>query len=281
MSPQPLALHHFTLCDVSPLELVSIAAEVGCDGVCLFVESPPGFGFPLVTPALRSDLLARLREHEVRVTNLEFFSLTEAVDLDGFRPALALGAQLGARLAVTHIHDPDPLRGTDCLGRLAELAGEYGLQLGLEFMALTPGCTSLAAAAGFVERVGRSNLGIGVDALHLARTGGTPAEVAALAPGMVAYAQLCDGPLLAAGVDALDPARYAEEAFNRLPPGQGVFPLAELIRALPPTAALDVEVPMPRLAAQGVSALQRARLAVAGARSLLDAQASQTINQPQ
>jgi len=271
MPTTPLALHHFTLCDVSPLELVPIAAEVGCAGVCLFVESPPGFGFPLVTPAMRGELLARLRDHGVRVTNLEFFSLTEAVDLEGFRPALALGAELGARLAVTHIHDPDPLRATDCLGRFAELAGEYGLQLGLEFMALTPGCTSLAAAAGFVERVGRANLGIGVDALHLARTGGTPAEVAALAPGLIAYAQLCDGPLLPAGVDALAPARYVEEAFNRLPPGQGVFPLEELLRALPPAAAVDVEVPMPRLAAQGVSAVQRARLAVEGARNLVDA----------
>lgn len=281
MPTTPLALHHFTLCDVSPLELVPIAAEVGCDGVCLFVESPPGFGFPLVTPAMRGELRARLREHGVRVTNLEFFSLTEAVDLDGFRPALALGAELGARLAVTHIHDPDQLRATDCLGRFAELAGEYGLQLGLEFMALTPGCTSLAAAAGFVERVGRANLGIGVDALHLARSGGTPAQVTALAPGMVSYAQLCDGPLLPAGVAALDPVRYAEEAFNRLPPGQGVFPLAELLRALPPAAALDVEVPMPRLAAQGVLSLHRARLAVAGARNLIDALARQTINQPQ
>lgn len=270
MPTAPLALHHFTLCDVSPLELVPIAAEADCDGVCLFVESPPGFGFPLVTPGMRGELRARLREHQVRVTNLEFFSLTEAVDLERFRPALGLGAELGARLAVTHIHDPDPVRATDCLGRFAELAGEYGLQLGLEFMALTPGCTSLAAAAGFVRRVGCANLGIGVDALHLARSGATPAEVAALAPGMVAYAQLCDGPLLPAGIEALDPARYAEEAFDRLPPGQGVFPLAELLRALPPGAALDVEVPMPRLAAQGVSARQRARLAVEGACTLID-----------
>lgn len=70
----PLALHHFTLGDVSPLELVPIAAEVGCAGVCLFVESPPGFGFPLVTPAMRGELIARLREHGVRVI---------AVDLKG------------------------------------------------------------------------------------------------------------------------------------------------------------------------------------------------------
>ena len=67
---------------------------------------------------------------------------------------------------------------------------------------------------------------------------------------MVVYAQLCDGPLLAMGVDALDPVRYAEEAFNRLPPGLGA--LAELIRALPPAVVLDIEVPMPRLAVQGV-----------------------------
>ncbi|MNE90157.1 hypothetical protein D3C80_1876410 [compost metagenome] len=57
-----------------------------------------------------------------------------------------------------------------------------------------------------------------------------------------------------------------------------MFPLAELLRALPPAAALDVEVPMPWLAAQGISASQRARLAVEGARNLIDALARRTIN---
>ena len=44
--------------------------------------------------------------------------------------------------------------------------------------------------------------------------------VAALTPGLVAYAQLCDGPLLPAGGEAMDPARYAEEAFDRPQPGR-------------------------------------------------------------
>lgn len=266
---RPLALHHFTLCDVSPLALVSIAAELDCSAVCLFVESPAGFAFPLVTPAMRAELRQRLRCAGVSVSNFEFFSLTEAVQLDSFRPALALGADLGARLAVTHIHDTHVARAADCLGRFTELADEYGLRLGLEFMVLTSGCTSLGAAAGFVERVGRTSLGIGIDALHLQRSGGSPDQVAALSPGLIAYAQLCDGPELTEGIDTLEPARYAAEAFDRLPPGQGTFPLVELIRTLPSGIPLDVEVPMATLVGQGIAAGQRARLAVASARQVL------------
>lgn len=264
-----LALHHFSLSDVPPLELVPLAAEVGCQGVCLFVESPAGFAFPMVTPAMLGGLRRRLTDYGVRVTNLEFFSLNADTDPESFRPALELGAALGGQLAVTHIHDTDSARALDSLGRFAVLAGEYDLRLGLEFMPLTPGCTSLTQAVEFVARAGRANVGVGIDALHLFRTGGTPADVCALAPELIAYAQLCDGLALAPGVDPLEPSRYAEEAFARQVPGQGVFPLAELIRALPPDVPLDVEVPQPQQARGNISPLRRARLAVEGARRVL------------
>ena len=274
--PPPLALHQTTVLQCSPPELVSIAAELGCDGVCVFVQVPasPGAGrpvFPRVTPAMLPEMRARLRDTGVNVTNLEYFPLTAEVALQDFRAALELGAALGARRAVTHLHDTDENRGSDSLARFADMALEYGLAVGLEFVGLSAGCPSLARALQLVERAGRANLGVGVDALHLQRTGGSPADLAGVDARLLSYAQLCDGPALADPGQALDQTRYVAEVFNRLAPGDGVFPLKELMQALPADIPCDVEVPALRLIEAGITPVEHARRAVMGARQVLAA----------
>lgn len=273
-----LALHHFTIGDVDPLELVSIAASCSCDAVCVFVSSPadpapgqamPELAFPAVTPDLLPAMKTRLRDEGVTVTNIEFFPLGADTRLEDLRPSLALGAELGARLAVTHIYDSDTSRAADTLARFGQLAAEYDLCLGLEFMGLSPTCNSLEKAAQLVRAAAQDNIGIAVDALHLMRTGGTPEQVKALDPALFAYAQLCDGPTLDDPASALDQERYLAEAFDRLAPGKGVFPLMDLVNALPSNTFFDVEVPSPTLAAQGVAPTERARLAVEASRRLL------------
>jgi len=270
---RPLALHQITAMEAGPVELVSIAAATGCQGVCIFTHSPrsplPGmttsFAFPVVDQGNRDAMLERLADTGITVGNIEFFPIQEGLDLQVYRDGLALGGELGAQRAVTHIHDPDDARAVDTLGRLCDMAAGYGITLGLEFMGLTPACNSVQRAAWFVGQVGRNNIGIGVDALHLARTGGTPAEVAELPAHLFVYAQICDGAGLSVTSD------YLSEAENRKMPGDGDFPLRELIEALPLSTALDVEVPSTTLVARGVSALDRAREAVARARVLTDA----------
>ncbi len=274
---RPLALHQITAMEASPLELVSIAAAAGCQKVCIFTHVPAvglpdqrgGAAFPLVTEALKPQMLARLRECDVTVGNIEFFPVAADVPIEHYRAAFALGAELGAERAVTHIHDAVDTRAIDTLGRLADLAAEYRLGLGLEFMGLTPACNSIARAAWFVDQVARANVGIAVDALHLVRTGGTPTEVAALPARHFAYAQICDGRGLHRSAD------YLPEALDRMMPGDGDFPLAALIEALPHATALDVEVPSVRLAEAGVPALERAREAVRRTRALIESSTPQ------
>jgi len=260
--------------EAGPLGLVDIAADTGCEGICLFVESPPAPGesadspnrlFPTVTQATKAEMKARLAGQGIEIWNIEYFPIASGVSVETYRPALELGAELGGRLAVTHLHDQDEQRGIDSLGRLCDLTAELGLEVGLEFMGLSPACNSLERAVHYVNQVGRANLGVAVDALHLVRTGSTVEQVAALLPEMVAYAQICDGP------HGRIEADYLPEAMDRMMPGEGVFPLADLVKALPHTARMDVEVPSPTMQQQGVTALDRARLAVAATRKLLAA----------
>lgn len=270
---RPLALHQITAIEANPLELVSIAKAVGCDQVCVFVRAPlvPVEGtdqlaplFPTIDETMIAPMQARLAETGIGIMNAEYFPIEADTDVESYRAPLATAGALGAKRAVTHVHDTDFAQAAGNLARLCDLAAGYGLDVGLEFMGLSPGCTSLARARQLVESAGRPNLGIAIDALHFVRTGATVAEVAALPPGMIAYVQLCDGAHLSIGND------YRHEALNRLAPGEGVFPLHDLLRALPPDVPIDVEVPSVELQRQGMPATDRARRAVVAARAILE-----------
>jgi sugar phosphate isomerase/epimerase len=269
---RPLAVHQITALEAGPLELVDIAARAGADAVCIFVYLPPealpgrkgpDVQFPAVDRTQSAEMLRRLGDHGIGVSNLEFFPLGAEVDVNAFTWALELGKELGGRRAVTHIHDPDEQRAIESLGRFSELAARFELDVGLEFMGLSAPCASLGRAVEFVERVGLPNLGIGVDALHLMRTGGTPAEILAVDPRLFSYAQLCDGAHLERSTD------YLEEALDRMRPGDGCFPLRQLLCALPASVPLDVEVPSRALSAKGISPLERAIAAVEASRRVI------------
>lgn len=270
--PRSLALHHLTARESSIVELVGFAAELGCEDVCLFAHAPripiPGAAFteyPCVTEPNLREVLAALRANSVGVGNIEFFPVTQDLDLDDYVGAFDLGAQIGARRAVTHIHDTEPSRALDRLGQLCDLAARFDLKLGLEFMGLTPACASIERARWYVENIGRANIGIALDALHLVRTGGTAADVAAVPAELFCYSQICDG----FGLDAK--SDYRGEGQDRQAPGDGNWPLRDIYTALPAATPIDIEVPSTTRVASGIPAFDRACEAVSKARALIDA----------
>lgn len=265
-----LALHQLTVREVPPAALPQIAAAVGFGHVCLFTHVPAitltGGGraaFPTVDRRNIRAVRNSLRDHRIGVTSFEYFPIAAEVPVENYRDAIALGAELGARRAVTHIHDRDEARALDRLGELTDLAAGYGVGVGLEFMGLSPACDSLRRALWFVERVGRDTIGIGVDALHLIRSGGSVEDIRAVPPRRIAYGQICDGFGLHRSAD------YRAEALDRLMPGTGDFPLADFLRALHETADLDVEAPQSGERQAGTPPLDRAREAFARTNMIL------------
>ncbi len=239
-----LALHQITMRDVAPAELPTLAARHGFDQVCLFTHVPAvtltGGGaavFPIVDTSNHKAVKQALRDSGVSVTQFEYFPIRADTPIAAYRAGMALGAELGGKRAVTHIHDPDESRAVDRLGQLADLANECGVGLALEFMPLSPACATLSRALSFVEKVARDNMGVGIDALHLIRSGGSVSEISAAPPHRLLYAQICDG----IGIHAS--GTYVDEALDRMMPGTGDFPLVAFLRALPATVDLDVEVP--------------------------------------
>jgi sugar phosphate isomerase/epimerase len=117
--------------------------------------------------------------------------------------------------------DPDLSRNVDQLAKFPDMAHSRGLQSTLEFL---PGLTvcDLPVALAVVRQVNRSHFRVLIDAMHLFRSGSSAADD----PSLIGYVQICDIPRVS------KTGKYADEArFERLPPGEGELPLAELIKA--------------------------------------------------
>ena len=239
----PLGVHHLCAIETDPVSFVAIAAETGCQEVSLFARQPSSSSsFPLLNHENNTTIGAALRDNGIRLANIESFLMTPVTDVQAFEADLALGAELGARGVGVQLFDDDESRVVANLAALCEQASRLGLRVSVEFMPFTPAWKTLPEMAGLIARLAQPNLTIGIDALHLVRSGGDPAEIAQLPPGLVGYAQLCDG------ADLTVTADYAEEAVgNRLAPGTGVFPLISFLQSLSAGTPLELEVPQPLL----------------------------------
>jgi sugar phosphate isomerase/epimerase len=259
-----LSLDHLTIFDVSPPELVTIAAGLGVPLVSLFTQLPLQADLPIVTAANKAETLARMRDTGVKLGNMECFNLTPEVVAEDFRAAVALGAELGATsLVAINAWDPERNRALDNFAKLCRIAAEYGIKVNVEFISMGK-VRTLADAIAFITDSGEPNVGVTIDFLHLIRTGGSAADMRAMDPKLIGYIQVCDGPL------TLPQEQWNDEGFEqRQMPGEGEFPLADLMTAVPPGVTIAAEVPHRALRLAGVSAAERARRAVEGTRRLL------------
>jgi sugar phosphate isomerase/epimerase len=268
-----LGLHHLTFKELDPFDFVEVAAASGYDQVSLFTHIPRVphagregmFAFPAVTPETKREMLQRLDAHGMRVIGAEFFLMTQDAALPSYVTGLALGRELGAIHAVTHIFDLDRARAVDTLGAFSDLAAAQELKVCIEFCQLTPGCRSIHDAAWFVEQVDRANLGVNVCPLHLIRSNGTAADIASLDARCFVNGQINDGLGLHTSSD------YFAEVHNRELPGDGEFPLQQILSALPAATPIEVKIPSDRRRAAGPSVLEFARDAGARSRTLVDA----------
>ncbi len=258
--------------DLSPIELVEAAAACGYDQVSLFTNAPvvpiagqeAKFVFPTVTAENKQAVIERLDAHGLSVVNAEFFLMRPDIDLASYVPGLALGRELGAINAMTHIFEPDPSRAVDILGTFCELAAAEELNVSIEFCQMTPGCKDIRQAQWFVEQVSKANLGFGICPMHLVRSGGTAEDVAAVDERILLYGQINDSHGLHTS------AAYFEEVHDRQLPGNGDFPLHGILSALPASAPIEVKIPCESRIRAGVPALDYVRAASVRSRALVD-----------
>lgn len=144
-------------------------------------------------------------------------------------------AVVGARNLLIVGRGVDSAAFAERFGELCDLAAPHGIGCSVEFMAFMS-TRSLSEALEVLDATKRPNGAVLIDALHLARTGGTIADVRSIAPERLAYAQLCDAP--AAAPDNL----YVEAVDGRLVLGEGDFTISSLVGALPAHTSLSMEI---------------------------------------
>ena len=255
-----VSLDHLTLFDLTPPQLVAVAGASGFShiGLRLHPAAPPGERqHPMLGDSpMRRETLARMQDTGVSVFDFGVFRLKQGMDPAAFEAALDSAAVLGAREAVVNGDEPDPQVLADLLHRLCELGRRYGIRMNLEPTPWT-GIPTLSAAVAVIQRCGHPNARLMIDTIHVDRSGGTLADLAAVPSSLIDYVQVCD----AVGPRPADFETMIYQARNeRAYPGEGDLDLVGMLSVLPVGVALSLEAPVKSLA-QRLSPLQRAQRA--------------------
>lgn len=234
-----LSLAPLTINEAGPLELISAAAAGGFDAVALRVIGPPGIESTVVAVAQIPEIRKRAGDLGIGIFSTTGIWLRPDFEVSRVEHALANAAALGAAYCLAAGYDDDGPRLTANFATLCRTAAPLGLSIGIEFMPYLP-VKNIGDAVRLAQAAAQPNAGVIVDALHLARSGGAPGDVAAIEPSLISYVQLCDAPRERPPM--LE--RREESLHHRLYPGDGELPLHDLMDALPHDITVDVEAPV-------------------------------------
>lgn len=264
MKTHELTLGFLTLgAQVAPMVVLDAAAAAGFGAAGLRVSGRnPGDPWPSVDPA--SQELERLRAHAeslgVRISSISGYYISPATGPEHLLRNVEAARRAGAPLIVQGCFEPDLARVARLLAGYARAAADAGVRIAIEFMPMST-LKNMPDTLRVIGESGAANVGLLIDALHLARSGARPSDVAVLAPGRVPIAQLCD----AAAQQPASLSLFDEAMQGRMYPGDGELDLAGLVRALPPGTELELETPV--IADAALAPDEKARRAAARAQA--------------
>ena len=239
---RPYSLAYLTAASLTPPDAVLLAAKLGYDyaGLRILPVAPGGAFAPLIEDAaMLRGTRTRIRDTGVGVFDVEIVRLGPDFRVETLAAFLETCGELGAKAVLVAGDDENEARLTQSFAAFCDAAAPYGLTADLEFMPWTK-VPDAKTALRIVEGAGRGNGRVLVDALHFARSGSTLADIAAIPPARLGYAQICDAPgIYPRTTDAL--IHTARE--ERLPPGEGDIDLRALFAVLPADLPVSVEVP--------------------------------------
>jgi len=233
-----LCLDFLTAQEVPAPRLIELAAEYGCSHVGLMVHPMRPFPFYdlLRDTKARRETRNRCADLGIKVDVTDAFNIQAETDPEVFRQAMESSAYLGAEWINIIARDPDESRLLNTFGDTCEMAKEYGLKVLSEFSRRFAH-DSLDTTVRFLKKLGNPDARVTFDTMHFFRNSGT-IENMKQHLDWIGRVQLCDG----AG-DLPPEEQLMEARTRRLPPGEGIFPLQEVVTAMPRHVVIGVEVP--------------------------------------
>jgi sugar phosphate isomerase/epimerase len=257
---RPIALASGVIPETLGVAAVEAAARGGWDGVGLWVDGH-------WTDRTTVDVRRALADAGIPAVDVEVLWIKPGPPDPEHVRILEVGAAVGARNALCVSSDPDRGATIAKYAALCAHARTVGMRVSLEFGLFTE-VKTIDAALSIIDASGDPGAALLVDPLHLARSGGTPADVAAVPRERFAYAQFCDAP--ATGPRADDPKGIIEEAVDgRLQCGEGALPLPALLDALPGHLWLAIELRSRALREGWPDPVERARVTAEATRRFL------------
>lgn len=226
----PIGLAAQVVRDLAPADIVRAANHAGFDMVGLPIK------LDAWTAATTADVRGALADTSMVVIDAEVIRIGQASEADFLRQ-IDIAAEIGARHLIV-VSFVNAAATVVSLARICRHAATVGVRPVLEFGAFTRVATVQQAAA--IAAAADPDCGVLVDTLHLARSGGAPADIAVLPAWLLPYYQICDAGLPPATIDRdtlLHEARYArvELGYGQLSPGSA-------LDAMPVGIPLSVEV---------------------------------------
>ncbi len=251
-----------------PVDLVNLTADLGCGYITTVLDqgsrNPYNYSrWSLRDAAYRRETIKALKDRNIAISLGEGLMISPDKDVRDHAADLDIMAELGVIRVNTLSLDSDMGRSFDQFAVFAEMADQRGLKSSVEFCPLFT-IRDLVAGLAAVRHVNLPSFQLCVDTMHFCRTGGKPADIAVLDPKLIGHVQLCDAPAESTQNSYMDEAMY-----ERMVPGTGEFPLAEVLKVLPADIVIGLEVPQRSLAEAGVGARERVQKCVDGARALL------------
>ena len=238
------SLGHLTALQCSPPELVQIAADCGYEFASV---RPVYFGLPgepnyelAKNPQMLKETQKAMADTGVKIHDIELFRIAADRDVRDYEAALAVGAEIGAKNAISSIWDDDLSRAAEQFAILVELADKYGINVNLEFPTWST-VWDMKGALSFLDAQSRKNVGLLVDTLHFNRSRIELSELDNVPSAYIKFVHLCDAP-------GEIPDRSNKEALihtgrdARLYIGEGGIDIAAILNRLPVTVC-SIELP--------------------------------------
>lgn len=241
-------LDHLTLgfltlgAQAMPLDVIHAAADAGFSAAGLRISGRhPGDAWPSVdNDAFEFQKIRALSiEKSVRISSVAGYYLTPKTRLEHLLSNVRAAQELGAPLIAQGCFDGDHARIVPLLREYAHAANDVGVRIALEFMPMSE-LKNLKQTQEVIASSGATNIGLLIDALHLARSGGSTTDIRALDPQSIYLTQLCDAP----GMLSADSTLFEEAMSGRFYLGDGSLALADLVNALPVDAEIELETPV-------------------------------------
>ncbi|VTU34825.1 Xylose isomerase-like TIM barrel [Variovorax sp. PBS-H4] len=250
----------------APLDTLDAAALAGYGAAGLRVSGRfPGDAWPSVEDdrSAFERIRAAAAGKGVRISSISGYYLSPQVEAAHLIANVEAARAVGAAMILQGCFEADHARVASLLRVYASAAADAGIRIALEFMPMSE-LKTIAEAQAVIAASGAANVGLLIDTLHLARSGATADDVAALDPATVYLTQLSDAPSkLATGSTLFDEAMSGRRHL-----GEGGLDLASVVNALPADAELELETPVVAQAALPPAA--RARHAAEAAQRFFD-----------